>query len=75
MVRAGDVPRSYTLDSALRAMLNDESEFPEPEAFHPERFLTHEGRLRSDDNVPDPVDILFGFGRRYMIWVKPLSQR
>ena len=39
----------------FRAVLHDESVFPEPLRFHPERFL--------DDKVK-PSDAGFGFGRR-----------
>ena len=45
----------------LRAMLNDERDYPEPREFLPERFLRN-GRL--DESVRDPMDIAFGFGRR-----------
>ena len=42
-------------------MLHDESDYPEPYEFIPERFLK-DGKL--DNSVRDPVDIAFGFGRR-----------
>ena len=42
-------------------MLHDESAFPNPGLFNPERFLTADGLLR--DDVPYPIEA-FGFGRR-----------
>ena len=43
-----------------RAMSRDETRYPDPENFIPERFLTSEGMLIGDD----PTDFIFGFGRR-----------
>jgi cytochrome P450 len=44
------------------AMLHDETVFPDPEAFKPERFMK-DGKINSD--IPDPYDFAsFGFGRR-----------
>ena len=45
----------------LRAMLNDERDYPEPREFRPERFLRN-GQL--DESVRDSMGIAFGFGRR-----------
>ena len=45
-----------------RAMSNDERAYPEPHIFKPERFLKN-GEL--DSSVRDPMDIAFGFGRRW----------
>lgn len=47
----------------IRAMLHNEDDYPDPMAFHPERFLK-EGKL--DASVRDPSQIAFGFGRRYV---------
>jgi cytochrome P450 len=44
-----------------RAILHDETRYPDPDVFNPTRFLTSDGKL--DQNVPDPVEA-FGYGRR-----------
>jgi hypothetical protein len=49
-----------------RAMLNDERVYPEPRIFKPERFLKN-GEL--DRSIRDPVDIAFGFGRRWALFI------
>lgn len=41
-------------------MFYDETRYPNPEVFSPERFLDTQGWLTEDD----PADIVFGFGRR-----------
>ena len=53
-------------------MLNDERVYPEPYEFMPERFLKN-GKL--DPLVRDPMDIAFGFGRRYALALFILSNR
>ena len=45
-------------------MLNDERVYPEPLEFKPGRFLKN-GQL--DSSVRDPMDIAFGFGRRWAL--------
>ena len=47
-------------------MLNDKRDYPEPHEFKPERFLK-DGKL--DNSVRDPVDIAFGFGRRWSLFI------
>ena len=42
---------------AHRAILHDESTYPDPFVFRPERFL-------GETSQPDPQDVCFGFGRR-----------
>jgi cytochrome P450 len=44
-----------------RAILRDETKYPDPDTFNPARFLTPDGKLNRD--VPDPVQV-FGYGRR-----------
>ncbi|KAF7346445.1 O-methylsterigmatocystin oxidoreductase [Mycena sanguinolenta] len=40
-------------------MVNDESKYPDPGTFYPERYMTADGKINSDDHI-----IGFGFGRR-----------
>lgn len=58
------IPKHSSVLYNAWAMLNNESDYPEPRQFRPERFLTSDGRLRKDNGVRDPIDIVFGFGRR-----------
>lgn len=46
---------------SFRAILHDESAYPEPQLFNPDRFLK-DGQLNPD--VRDPAVAAFGFGRR-----------
>jgi hypothetical protein len=47
-------------------MFQDPEAYPEPHLFKPERYLTEDGRKINPD-VRDPRDIVFGFGRRYVL--------
>lgn len=47
-----------------RSILHDESIFPDPFEFRPERFLDEGGRPRELGRAEDPTAIAFGFGRR-----------
>lgn len=44
-----------------RAMTHDETKYPDPMAFKPERFINPDGSLNDDDRI-----MAFGFGRRYV---------
>lgn len=45
--------------------MHDPDVYPDPDAFRPERFIMESGELNPD--VRDPMDFVFGFGRRYVI--------
>ena len=47
-------------------MLNNEQDYPEPRKFNPERFLKN-GEF--DNSVRNPMDIIFGFGRRWILFI------
>ncbi|KAJ7672132.1 cytochrome P450 [Mycena polygramma] len=53
------IPRGTTVISNIWAMSRDESVYPNPEEFNPERFLNADGQFREVDDV-----LAFGFGRR-----------
>ena len=44
-------------------MLHDESEYPEPFAFLPERWIMKAG----ERHPRDPTKVAFGFGRRWVM--------
>jgi len=45
-------------------MLRDESMYPDPHTFNPDRFLK-DGQINLE--VKDPDQIAFGYGRRYFV--------
>ena len=45
-------------------MTRDEEVYPDAESFKPERFIKN-GILNKE--IRDPRDIVFGFGRRYVL--------
>ncbi|KAJ7505253.1 cytochrome P450 [Mycena galericulata] len=53
------IPKGATVISNIWAMTHDESIYPEPDRFNPDRFFTADGKLNDDDTV-----LAFGFGRR-----------
>ncbi|KAK0452985.1 cytochrome P450 [Desarmillaria tabescens] len=74
-----NIPSGSTVIANIWAMLHDETTYPEPHSFRPERFMK-EGKLNPD--IRDPDTVLFGFGRRicparYMahssIWIAIVS--
>jgi cytochrome P450 len=54
LLAAGTLTHSFS-----RAMMHDETVFPEPLVFRPERHL---GKVDSD--LTNPINFVFGFGRR-----------
>ncbi|KAJ7259531.1 cytochrome P450 [Mycena haematopus] len=50
------IPKGATVISNIWAMTRDESIYPEPERFNPDRFFTADGKLNDDDTV-----LTFGF--------------
>ncbi|KAF7363652.1 O-methylsterigmatocystin oxidoreductase [Mycena sanguinolenta] len=53
------IPKGATVISNIWAMTRDESIYPAPEQFNPDRFFTTDGKLNDDDTI-----LTFGFGRR-----------
>jgi len=56
------IPKGTHVLANAWAILRDPVQYPDPEKFIPERFLTEEGKLNR--NVQDPDIACFGFGRR-----------
>jgi len=56
------IPKGATVLSNIWAMTRNESIYPEPERFNPDRFFTADGKLNDDDTV-----LAFGFGRRICV--------
>ncbi|KAF7374545.1 O-methylsterigmatocystin oxidoreductase [Mycena sanguinolenta] len=56
------IPKGTMVISNIWAMTRDESIYPEPERFNPDRFFTADGELNDDDTV-----LAFGFGRRICV--------
>jgi len=53
------IPKGTMVLPNIWAMVHDESMYPHPDMFNPERFFNADGRLDADDRV-----LTFGFGRR-----------
>ncbi|KAG1857923.1 cytochrome P450 [Suillus tomentosus] len=53
------IPKGAVIAPNIWAMAHNPKKYPEPESFHPDRFLNPDGTL-NDDTVP----WVFGFGRR-----------
>ncbi|KAF7348403.1 O-methylsterigmatocystin oxidoreductase [Mycena sanguinolenta] len=56
------IPKGTTVLPNVWAMVHDESRYPDPDKFNPERFLNADGQLNADDHI-----LAFGFGRRICI--------
>ncbi|KAF8129485.1 cytochrome P450 [Boletus edulis] len=57
------IPKGAILLANLWSMAHDESRYPNPHAFMPERFLNDDGSLKPDDTQ----HLAFGFGRRMCV--------
>ncbi|KAF9235265.1 cytochrome P450 [Melanogaster broomeanus] len=57
------IPKGATIITNLWSMAHDESKYPKPFEFIPERFLNPDGTLTSDD----VLHTTFGFGRRICV--------
>ncbi|KAI9459772.1 cytochrome P450 [Boletus coccyginus] len=57
------IPKGAILLANIWSMTHDESRFPDPHAFIPERFLNDDGSLKPNDIE----NIVFGFGRRICV--------
>ncbi|KAJ7250828.1 cytochrome P450, partial [Mycena haematopus] len=55
------IPKGATIISHIWAMTHDESIYPEPDRFNPDRFFTANGKLNDDDTISH---IVVRFGRR-----------
>ncbi|KAF8158964.1 cytochrome P450 [Mycena galopus ATCC 62051] len=53
------IPKGTMVLPNVWAMVHDESVYPVPDKFNPERFLNPDGQLSTDDHI-----LSFGFGRR-----------
>ncbi|KAJ6508461.1 cytochrome P450 [Mycena sanguinolenta] len=53
------LPKGTMVLPNVWAMVHDESKYPNPDIFDPERFLNADGQLSADDQI-----LGFGFGRR-----------
>ncbi|EKM78860.1 hypothetical protein AGABI1DRAFT_129140 [Agaricus bisporus var. burnettii JB137-S8] len=56
------IPKDCIVMSNIHAMLHDEKIFPDPEKFDPGRFIKN--RDMANDDLLNPIDVVFGFGRR-----------
>ena len=48
-----------------RSILHDETLFPNPDEFKPERYLDEQGRIAKNSKQVLAVKTAFGFGRRF----------
>ncbi|KAF5385248.1 hypothetical protein D9615_001132 [Tricholomella constricta] len=53
------IPKGSVVIPNIWAMTHDESIYPQPDLFRPERFIKEDGQINDDDLI-----LTFGFGRR-----------
>jgi len=53
------IPKGTTILANIWAMTRNETTYPEPEIFRPERFIDENGQLNGDESA-----LAFGFGKR-----------
>jgi len=56
------IPKGATVFPNIWAMTHDPEDYPDPDLFHPDRYLKEDGSINPE--VRDPTTIVFGFGRR-----------
>ncbi|KAF9553642.1 cytochrome P450 [Agrocybe pediades] len=56
------IPKGASIFANVWAMGRDESRYPDPYSFKPERFLDESGQINDDDRI-----LAFGFGRRVCV--------
>ncbi|KAJ8508608.1 hypothetical protein ONZ45_g9132 [Pleurotus djamor] len=56
------LPRGSLVFANIWAILRDESTFPQPDEYRPERFICEDGTINR--NLTEVVEMSFGFGRR-----------
>ncbi|KAJ7505167.1 cytochrome P450 [Mycena galericulata] len=56
------IPKGTMVLSNIWAMVHDESTYPDPDKFNPDRFLNVDGELSVDESI-----LTFGFGRRVCV--------
>jgi cytochrome P450 len=63
------IPVSLSYLCRFRAILHNPRDYPDPEVFIPERYvtMTPEGAYEPKPNAPDPRLAAFGFGRRICV--------
>ena len=59
------IPKGSLIIGNIWAILRDETMYPDPHAFKPERWL-HKSEEEEEEQRRDPRNYVFGFGRRYV---------
>ncbi len=58
------IPQGSLVIGNIWAILRDETMYPDPHAFKPERWFTDKKEEDEDEKRRDPRSYVFGFGRR-----------